>query len=350
MTTAFAIGLCLLVSFLYSGIEAGLLTLSRVRLQGRLRAGDPAAARLHRLLSHPERLLATVLLVTNFADVAALVLVTDALVRRFGAPDGYLLAFVVLLPVYLIGVQLIPKSLFRRFPYRALAALAGLLEITGKLLTPVLHLGAALAQVLTRRSGEVSAAATPRRVNVFVAREELKNFAAEGERTGALSRAERGMIHTVVDFRAVRARDVMVPLPAPVIVQAGLRVADVLRHAASQRLECVPVLRPAKQQQPPAPTSSTPPPAQPPLPQGNIVALLDTFTLLLDRDPSRELTAAGYLRRPPVIVSSDAPAYQLIRRLRTVRSNFAAVVDDGRPVGIVRARDLVERLVRGAEA
>ena len=333
MTTAFAIGFCLLVSFLYSGVEAGLLTLSRVRLHGRVRAGDPAAARLDRLLAHPERLLATVLLVTNFADVAALVLVADALVRRCGAPQGYWLALAVLLPIYLIGVQLIPKSLFRRFPYRALAGLAGLLEITGMLLTPVLRLGAALAGLLTRRGRGASAAT--RRVNVFVAREELKNFAAEGERTGALSRAERGMIHTVVDFRAVRACDVMIPLPEPVTAQAGLRVADVLTHAEKHALECVPVLSPGGQ------AASRP---------GNIVALLDTFTLLLDRAPGRELTAAGYLRRPPVIVQPDAPAYQLIRRLRTVRSNFAAVVENGRPVGMVRARDLVERLVRGAEA
>ncbi len=149
------------------------------------------------------------------------------------------------------------------------------------------------------------------------------------------------MIHTVVDFRAVRAQDVMLPLPPPVTAQAGLRVADALRHAAAESLECVPVLLPTKD---PAPAAAAEHPAR-----GNIIALLDTFTLLLDRAPERELAAAGYLRRPPVIVTPDAPAYQLIRRLRTVRSNFAAVVENGRPVGIVRARDLVERLVRGAE-
>ncbi len=348
MPTTLAIGLCLLISFLYSGIEAGLLTLSRVRLQSRVRGGERAAVRLDRLLSHPERLLATVLLVTNFADVAALVLVTDALVRRLGAPAGYWLAFLVLLPIYLIGVQLIPKSLFRRFPYRALSALAGLLEISGRVLTPLLHLGAALAGVLARRSpgGEPSTAAadtTPRRVNIFVAREELKDFAAEGERTGALSRAERGMIHNVVDFRGVRARDVMLPLPEPVTMRADLRVADVLAHATARALECTPVLVTASANAESGPSQGQAVPV--------VAALLDTFTLLLDRDPARTLAAAGYLRRPPVIVSPDAAAYQLIRRLRAVRSNFAAVVDDdNRPVGIVRARDLVERLVRGAEA
>ena len=130
-------GVCLLVSFLYAGIEAGLLSASRVRLRSRVHQGDPAAIRLDRLLAHPERLLATVLIVTNFADVAALVIVANALVDRYGR-WGYLVTGVVMLPVYLLGVQLLPKSLFRRFPYRALAALAGLLEITAKVLAPLL--------------------------------------------------------------------------------------------------------------------------------------------------------------------------------------------------------------------
>ena len=35
-------------------------------------------------MTHPGRLLATVLMITNFADVAALVLITNALVRWLG--------------------------------------------------------------------------------------------------------------------------------------------------------------------------------------------------------------------------------------------------------------------------
>ena len=185
-SSLFLFVLCLLVSFLYAGIEAGLLSLNRTRLRSRVHQGDRAAVRLNRLLAHPARLLATVLLVTNFADVAALVLITNALFRRYGGP-GCLLAGALMLPVYLLGVQLLPKSLFRRFPYRALAALAGLLEVTSRMLAPLLAVGG-----WAGRRGWLAAAGrteegSGRRGSLFSAREEFKTLAAEGERTGALT-------------------------------------------------------------------------------------------------------------------------------------------------------------------
>ncbi len=345
-----AFALFLLTSFLFTGIEAGLLSVNPTRLRGRVRAGDPAAQKLARLLAQPGRLLATVLLVTNFADVAALVLVTDALVRRLGSPGGYVVAGAALLPVYLVGVQILPRFLFRRFPYRALATLAGLLEWTGALLSPLLALGAGLNRVaggLNRgreegRAGGGAVTGEARKRSVFVAREELKDFAAEGERHGALSPAERGMIHAVVDLRGVRARDVMRPLPAPFVVGPGEprrpTVGNLLAHIRAQGgLECVPIVAGG--------TAGG---------GGELLALLEAFTLRLERDAGRDVLLPGAGRRPPVVVRPEDPAYAVIRRLRTARSGYAAVGGgagaDGRPVGIVRARDLVEHLARGAAA
>ena len=61
-STLLLFGICLLISFLYSGIEAGLTSLNRARLRSRIHQGEPAAIRLGRLLAHTGRLLATVLL------------------------------------------------------------------------------------------------------------------------------------------------------------------------------------------------------------------------------------------------------------------------------------------------
>ena len=308
-------GVCLLVSFLYSGIEAGLVSLNRARLRSRIHQGDRAAIRLGRLLAHPGRLLATVLLVTNFADVAALVVLTHALFLRYGG-WGCVAAGALMLPVYLLGLQILPKSLFRRFPYRALAALVGLLETTAKFLWPLLALGSRLTPKTAGPEG--------RRPGLFAARDDLKVLAAEGERAGALTPAERGMIHNVIDFSAVPARELMRPPPEAVRVRENLRVADLLEFARERALDFVPVLDAA----------------------GKAVALVDAFALLLDRDPSRP-AAATYLRRPPLVVAPDEPALRVLRRLRAGRLG-AAVVFDGETnfVGIVRAADLVGRLVR----
>ena len=310
---------CLLVSFLYSGIEAGLSSLNRARLRSRMHQGDRAAIRLGRLLAHPGRLLATVLLVTNFADLTALVLLTHALYLRYGG-RGCVAAGAIMLPVYLLGLQVVPKSLVRRFPYRALAALVGVLEVTSKFLRPLLALGSLLVPKQDREGHH--------RPGLFAARDDLKTLAAEGERAGALTPAERGMIHNVIDFSAVKARDFLVgPPPETLRASDDLRVADLLAFARERKADFVPVLGA----------------------EGRAVALVDGFALLLERDGSR--SAASYLRRRPLVVTPDEPALRVLRRLRASRLGAAAVFDgETNFLGIVRAADLVGRLVRQGPA
>ena len=68
--TWLAIAVCLAVSFVFSGIEAVLLSMSRVRLKHRVKLRDRAAIKLDRLLAHPERLLVTVLVLVSWGIIA----------------------------------------------------------------------------------------------------------------------------------------------------------------------------------------------------------------------------------------------------------------------------------------
>src|SRR5437763_8246256 len=153
MIVAFIIFCCWTVSFFFNGIESGLLSIDPVRLRQNVKKGVPAARRLNRLLKHPERLLVTVLLITNAADILALLLLTRQLVRAFGYA-GFLYAILIALPVYLFLLGVLPKSLFRRFPFRALAKLAGVLELTTLILWPVLEFGRQAGRLLLPRRVE----------------------------------------------------------------------------------------------------------------------------------------------------------------------------------------------------
>src|SRR6266699_7329646 len=165
MKDFFIIGGCWAISFLFNGIEAGLTSIDPVRLRHHVKLNRPAAVRLDRLLKTPERLLVTVLLVTNLADILALLLLTRFLVYRFAA-TGFLLTVLIALPVYLFVLGVLPKSLFRRFPFRALSPLAGLLKIGTTVLWPVLATGASV--------GRLFLPAKRKRARLFAAREELK--------------------------------------------------------------------------------------------------------------------------------------------------------------------------------
>ena len=117
MRDAFIIIGCWAISFLFNGIEAGLASIDPVRLRYHVNLNQPAAMKLDRLLKTPGHLLGTVLLVTNFVEIIALLLLTRFLVSKFGAA-GFGLAIVVALPIYLFVLSVLQKSLYRRFPFR----------------------------------------------------------------------------------------------------------------------------------------------------------------------------------------------------------------------------------------
>jgi len=317
MIVGFIIFCCWIVSFFFNGIESGLLSIDPVRLRQNLKRGVPAARRLDRLLKHPERLLATVLLFTNAADILGLLLLTSQLVRLCGHA-GYLLALVIALPVYLFLLVILPKSLFRRFPFRALARLARVLELAVMLFSPLLELGARLGKLLLP-------APAAKHARLFAAREELKQITTASVGEGSLTVTERAMIHNVVDCRGVKVGDVMLPAAKVVALQPGASTQEALKLSAASDVDRLPVVPPGGQ------------------PSG----LVNVLDILLDHDGNKPL--GNYVRRI-VTTTEEEPAYRIVQQLRAARLGLAAVVDQKKNFrGIVATEDLIRRLVSSSE-
>lgn len=316
MTTIFTILACWAVSFLFAGIEAGLLAVDPIRLRHQVNQRRPAALRLYRLTQQPARLLVTVLLITNFANIVALLLITRAVVVGLGN-IGFLLAIIIATPIHLFLLNVLPKSMFRRFPFRALAPLGGILGLASRVLSPLLVVGELVARGLfPRRPAEER--------RLFAAREELKQIAVQSEREGSLTAAERAMIHNVVDFRHIRARDVMVPLANTVTVQPDTPASAVVTLSKERAIDRFPVVSA----------------------NGSAVGLVNILDLLLDLETPAPVER--YMRRI-VTAEEREPAYRLMRRLRAARTTLAAVVDGQRHlIGIVASEDVIKRIVQNA--
>ncbi|HSI11388.1 MAG TPA: CNNM domain-containing protein [Chthoniobacter sp.] len=309
---------CFVISFVFSGSEAGLLSVNRVRLKHRLKHRDKAAIILNRLLEHPERLLVTVLLVTNLMNIFAMTLATQQFVAHFGNA-GYLVALGIFLPFYLIGLELLPKSLFRRFPYRALASICGPLRLADLILSPFHFVGSRLSRLLVgdQKWG---------RGKLFVAREDFKYLTIESERQGTLGKDERQMIHNVVDFRAIKASDVMLPLANVQTISASAPISELIERSRHVNIDRWPLTNEA----------------------GEIVGLVNVLEVALD-GKLRSL-AESYQRRI-VKVNSDEPAYSIVRKLRAARVTMAVALDStGKQIGVVTWEDLIRRLVTVAVA
>lgn len=303
---------CLLVSFVFSGIEAGILSINRVRLRHQLKLKDPAAVLLNRLLVHPERLLITVLLVTNLMNIVALALVVQGLAERWGR-WGYVMAVGLAVPVWGVGLELLPKSLFRRFPYRALAALSGPLRLADALLYPIHSIGVGLVR---RLPGSKSRRAQ----KLFSGREDFKYLTFESERQGAITAEERAIIHSVVDFRALTASNVMVPIERTGAVPGGQGVREAREIARLFGADRVPVLSV----------------------EGEVTGVVDFHELAVNGHWHGPVEV--FQRRILKVKPSDS-AYGLLRKLRAARQFMAVVKDEsGCCVGIVFWDDLIRRL------
>lgn len=314
MTYGAAILVLWAVSFLFAGIEAGLLSVDPVRLRHQVKQGKPSALRLDKLTKHPERLLITVLLVTNMTNILGLLLLTQLLVSAFGA-SGFFWAILIALPIYLFVLSVLPKSLFRRFPFRALAALGGVLELTSILLWPILEIGKLVGRLfLPRRMTE--------RARLFIAREELKQIAVQSEREGALTSAERAMIHNVVDFRGVKASDVMTPIEKVVTATPETTVAEILEMSAKAGVDRLPVISI----------------------DGQAAGIVNVLDVLFDQTGHESI--ASYMRRAVTVTESE-PAYRIIQRLRATRLGLAAVINSQRRlIGIVTGEAAIKRLMQ----
>ena len=307
-----AVFICLLVSFIFSGIEAGILSVNRVRLRHQVKMKNRAAIRLNKLLQDPERLLLTVVIVTNLMNICAMILVTTFFVNRWGAL-GYLASLAIFLPLYLFGLELFPKSLFRRFPYPALALLSEPLRLTDLVLAPLLR----LAAWLMRRLAPPLEADSRK---MFAAREDFKYLTLETERAGKLTAEEREMIHHVVDFRASTAREMMQPL------------ADFVSVPLDSEVEHLVALSEGGARQRFLVTSGT----------GEILGLVNLFDTLLDRTPKARISP--FIRRVTPVSPMES-AIRVLRKLRVARTPVGLVTENGRPLGLIFIEAVYRRLV-----
>jgi len=304
----------LLVAFVFSGIEAGILSLNRVRLRNRVKHRDRDALRLQKLLKNPEQLLLTVVIVTNLANLFAITLATATFVRHWGYA-GYGVSLLVFLPLYLFGLELFPKALFRRFPLHAVALLSAPLRLAYLALAPVLRLGTSLGRRLFPPVQDDS-------LKLFAAREDFKYLTLESERAGAISPAERRMIHGIVDFRSVAARELMQPLADFPTIHEGAGIEALIAASQGGSLERFLVVSE----------------------KGEILGIVSLFEAILARAPGAKIRS--HLRRLAPVPATES-ALRVLRKLRTARTQVALVMEGNTPQGVLFAEALYRRLVSG---
>jgi CBS domain containing-hemolysin-like protein len=239
-TTELAIWLlftaCLVLSFVLSGMEAGVFALSRLRIRAQLRADRRSAKVLHDFLEHPENFLWTILVgntVANFVILGWLIVVFNrALAPRSLA--GFVVLYSVAAFFFYAFFDLLPKMLFRQFPTRLCLFFARSFQLVHFGLRPLVAAVEWFSDLLLRwRGGKVFTG------HLFGNREELRVLMQE---TGqGFTTEERSMINRVLDLQTLTVRQAMVPLAQTTTVTAQTPLEEALALCRERKLTRLPV-------------------------------------------------------------------------------------------------------------
>jgi len=226
---------CLAVSFVLSGMEAGVFALSRVRIRQQMRAGLASARVLHGYLEHPENFLWTILV----GNTAANFLIFGLLVAQFHEVLGasglcFILVFSAVVFLFYTFFDLLPKMLFRMYPTRLCLLLARPFRIIHLVLRPLVAMVEAFSGALLRLRG--SRAFTG---HLFGNREELR--LAMQESAQVFTSEERTMINRVLDLQTLTVRQAMRPLEQTVVMTAEMPVSAALALCRERKLTRLPV-------------------------------------------------------------------------------------------------------------
>jgi CBS domain containing-hemolysin-like protein len=309
------IGFCAVLSFLFSGMEAGVLALSRLRIRQLVRAGNPNAVALNEYLERPENFLWTILIgntLANFAVVglAAMVL-HDSLIKWPWAQGAGFVAVMFLVYAF---CELLPKMLFRMFPNRLCLALANPFGLIHLLLSPLVLVMTKLSRGLLHWSGGKTFTG-----NLFGSREEMRLFMQESAQ--GLTSEERQMINRVLDLQNSTVRNLMVPMAKATTVTAHTPMSEALKVARERKLTRLPVWRGEG--------------------EGRRIAGIVSLRALLFRADLDLNRAAGEYVKPALYLEEETHLEAALKRMQRSGQRMAIVLGrDQREVGILSLHDI----------
>ena len=317
---------CMAAVGFFAGVESGMLNVSRARMMSLVRAGSPRAKRLAKSLADMPRVITTVLVGTNLFSVLASTLSAAVCMRMFpnnAALRGVWSALVAL--AVLFGCEYMPKLFFTTRPIRRLLMFTPLYRFAEKALSPVVSVFQALVRALFPQSASVR----PRKLGM--SRDGLRTLVADNVNGARLSSFERRLIERVLALQTVFAEELMTPIDRTDKVRSNTSLAECLAMARRTGHVHLPVFDVSGRK---------------------AVGALDVLSLVRIGGGEVPEGVAGEAARPPLVISSQTRADDILPMMRRLRTPVAIVEDRsaGRVVGLVTEENILQALVGEAAA
>ncbi len=310
------LGLCLLLSFLLSGMEAGVFTLNRLRVRRLARAGKPSAKLLNGFLENPEKFLWTILVGNTLANFLILGFLLAKIHEWLpGQRNWAIVIFAAVVFLFFTFFDLLPKMLFRAHPNSLCLSAANIFRLVNFALSPVVLIVADVSKTILKWTG--GQAFTGR---LFGNREEMR--AVMQESAQAFTSDERAMINRVLDLQNFSVGQIAIPIARMVAVEKDMPVGEAFKLAREKNVSRLPVWETRDGRR-------------------RIAGLLAVNTLLFSTLDLQHPASAHMA--PALFMEEDVRLEIALRRMQRAGQRLAIVLArDGGEAGIVTLEDILK--------
>ena len=309
---------CAAMSFMLSGMEAGVFALSRLRVRQQMRAGRSSARLLQRWLEDPENFLWTIFVGNTLVNFIVLWRLFAMLYAAWHQQRWlFALVFVVSVFLFFALLDLLPKMLFRQFPNRLCLALSRPFRFVHIALWPLVALVEWGSTLLLRwRGGKVF------KGQLFGNREEFRQLMQDSAQD--FTTEERVMINRVLDLQSLTLQAVSTPIGVALTVTAETKIGNFQELCREKGRTRFPVwdLRAG---------------------QRRIVGLIDLDEVIYRTDLRPERTVGEFIQAA-IYLDENVRVEDALRRMRRAGQMLAIVMRNRREVGIVSMQDILRKV------
>ncbi len=306
---------CIAISAVFSGVEIAFFSISELKLRMLAEAGHRRAMMGLRLRSNPQRLLSTILIGNNLANIAAASLATLIAVRLIGSEAVAVATGLLTLMVLIFG-EIVPKTLAAKHAVGVVEWLAYPIYWFEKILSPVLFVLEPLILKLTGGRG----LAVP-----FSTEEELKMALEEGGKAGVLETDEVKMIKNVFQLNDITAEDAMTPRIYMFALEGSVTLKDAKDQLFSSQYSRIPIFDGTLD---------------------NVTGVVHKTRALQELAEGNEEMKLTEIATAPLFVPAGKPADDLMKQFQQEKRHMAIVVNEfGGVMGLITLEDLLEEVV-----
>lgn len=317
----FLAAVCLLLSGFFSGMEAGVLSLNRERLRFYLSQGRKEARILLDYLSQPADFLWTILagnILFSFAALFSLVVGLMSFARQ--APWVFGAGFFVFVLVYVTLFDLLPKTLYQRFPNRLCMHSVGAFRFISLVLKPLVWIVSLFGNIFLSPSRDAAFFD-----NFYESRDQIKNILKDS--SSLFTTEEDNLISNVLNLGDKPISRWMRPMEASIRVSPTDSIREFVEKCQESRLNRLPVIEMDQS------THSL-----------RAIGELGLYPILFDGEENSDELVQKYMQKP-LTFPADFTVQQALASLQKNGRRMAIVVGlNQEALGLVTINGLLEIL------